>query len=164
MKLTKLSSVLAIASIFLVMVSCEDEKEKRVTEKEVPREVLMAFADAYPGATVREYAQELEAGQKFYEISCEFEGRRIDILFQPDGEVAEIEEVISFDQLPDSVNRAISEEIQQFSLEIAEKIEKGEKVFYEVKLLNSEDQKRYEMLFSVDGKLIEKEEIKEVEK
>ena len=88
MKLSNLLSIIMIAFILLFIAFCEDEKEKEVTEKEVPQAVLRAFTTSYPGATVKEYTEEIEEGQKFYEISCEFEGRKIDAIYKPDGKVA----------------------------------------------------------------------------
>jgi hypothetical protein len=146
------------------LVLCEKEElERNVTEKEVPQAVLQVFNQAYPGATIKEYAEETEDGQKFYEISCEFEGRKIDAIYKPDGTVAAIEEVIPVEKLPDVVNQAIAKEFQQFYIELAEKIEKEGKQFFEVKLLDTKDQKKYELLFSDTGKLVEKEKIEENE-
>jgi len=164
MKLLKILQYFLFAVVLISIISCEDdEQERTVTEKEVPQAVFQAFNSAYPGATIKEYAEEIEEGEKFYEVSCEFEGRKIDAVYKPDGTVAAIEEIISAEDLPDNINEAISKEFQQFSLELIEKIEKEGKQLFEVKLLNIDNNKKYELLFSDDGKLIEKERIKEDE-
>lgn len=124
---------------------------------------MQVFNQEYPGATIKKYVEETEDGQKFCEISCEFEGRKIDAIYKPEGSVFAIEEVIPADELPDVMNQAIAKEFQQFSIELAEKIEKEGKQFFEVKLLNTKNQKKYELLFAADGKLIEKEKIGEDE-
>lgn len=140
--------------------SCQDkEQETTVTENEVPQAVLQVFNQAFPGAVVKEYTQEIEAGQTFYEISCEFERRKIDAIYNPDGTVFAIEEVIPTGELPDVIHQAVAKEFQQFSIQLAEKIEKEGKQFFEMKLLNTTDQKRYELLFSDAGELLEKEKI-----
>jgi hypothetical protein len=158
MKLINTFKFFVIVALAFSLVSCEkEEQERSVTAKEVPQAVLLAFNQAYPGATVKEYAEETEDGQKFYEISCEFQGRKIDASYKPDGTVAAIEEVIAVEQLPDVVNQAIAKEFQQFSIILAEKVEKEGKTFFEVKLLDTKDQKKYELQFSDTGKLIEKE-------
>lgn len=80
--LTSLTLFLIILFAFS-LISCEEkEQEREVIKMEVPTEVLQAFTDAYPGATVIEYAEETEGGQKFYEVSCEFEGRKIDAIYK----------------------------------------------------------------------------------
>lgn len=160
MKLTATLKPILIVFVFFAFTSCEKEEERVITEKEVPQAVLQAFANYYPDATVYEYSEEIENGQKYYEISFEFQGRKIDITYKPDGKVAEIETTISAEELPDNITAAISKEFQQFSIEKMEKIDKEENIYYEVKLLNTKDEKRYELLFSDAGKLIEKELIK----
>ena len=163
MHLTNPLKLFLIILIAFSLVSCEDEEERPVTEKEVPGAVLQAFNNAYPGATIKEYAEEKEDGQTFYEVSCEFEGRKIDAIYNPDGTVFAIEEVIPADELPDVIHQAIAKEFQQFSIQLAEKIEKEGKQFFEVKLLNTKNQKKYELLFAEHGKLVEKEKIEEDE-
>jgi len=163
MNLTNLFKLFLIILIAFSLISCEGEEERQVTEKEVPGAVLEAFNNAYPGATIKEYAEEKEGGQTFYEVSCEFEGRKIDAVYNPDGTVFAIEEVISAEELPEIIHQAIAKEFQQFSINLAEKIEKEGKQFFEVKLLNTKNQKKYELLFAADGKLVEKEKIGEDE-
>jgi len=163
MKMMNLLKLIFIVLIAFSLLSCEDEQEREVTENEVPQAVLQAFNNAYPGATIKEYAEEKEDGKKFYEISCEFEGRKIDAIYNPDGTVAAIEEVISAEELPEIIMQAIAKEIPQFSIELAEKIAKEGKQQFEVKLLNTKNQKKYELLFSDTGELIEKEKIEEDE-
>jgi len=163
MNLTNPLKLFLIILVAFSLVSCEDEQERPVTEKEVPQVVLQAFNNSYPGATIKEYAEETEDGQIFYEVSCEFEGRKIDAIYNTDGTVLAIEEVIPADELPDIIHQAIVKEFQQFSIELVEKIEKEGKQFFEVKLLNTKNQKKYELLFSNDGKLIEQEKMEEDE-
>jgi len=148
----------------ITVVSCEKEEQERDIEaSEVPQTVLQAFNQAYAGAVVKGYAEEMENGQKYYEVSCIFEGRKIDALYRPDGTVEAIEEVIPAEQLPAAVKRGIAAESADFSVNLAEKIEKEGKVLYEVKVINTRDQKRYELLFSDMGKLVEKSEMKKRE-
>jgi hypothetical protein len=134
-----------------------EEQEKTVTENDVPQAVHKAFNSSYPGATINEYSEEIEGGQTTYEISCIFEGRKIDAVYNPDGSVSGIEEVIAVESLPDVVYQAISKEVSDFSIKLAEKIDKDNEILYEVKILNMQDQKTYELQFSDTGKLIGKE-------
>jgi hypothetical protein len=130
-----------------------------VTSKEVPAAVLQVFNQTYPGATIKEYAEEIEDGQKFNEVSCEFEGRKIDAIYQPNRIIAEIKEVIAVEKLPENIQQAIAREFQQFSQYSAERMEKEGKIFFEVKLLDTKNQKNG-VQFSYSEKLMEKEEIR----
>ena len=143
--------------------SCEKEYENEITEKEVPQAVLKAFTENYPGASVREYSEEFEDGKKHYEISFEFQGQKIDILYNDEGEVVELEETISAEDMPGQIQEAISREIPQYSLILIESVKKEGKFFYEAKVLNLKDRKKYELFFSESGKLLEKEEMGEEE-
>ena len=67
--------------------------------------------------------------------------------------------MISAEDIPDNINIAIAKKFPQFSLENVEKIEKGGDKLFEVKLLNTKNKKKYELLFADDGTLIEKEKI-----
>ena len=163
MHLTNPLKLFLIILIAFSLVSCEDEEERPVTEKEVPGAVLQEFNNAYPGATIKEYAEEKEDGQTFYEVSCEFEDRKIDAAYNPDGTVFAIEEVIPAEELPEIIHQAIVNEFQQFSIQLAEKIEKEGNQFFKVKLQNTKNQKKYELLFAADGKLVEKENFDEDE-
>jgi hypothetical protein len=165
MKLLTTFKLSLIALMLFSITSCQKkEQETTVTENDVPQAVLQVFNQVFPGALVKEYTEEIEDGQKFYEISFEFEGRKIDAIYKQDGNVAAIEEIITAEELPDIIHQAIAKEIPQFSIQLAEKIEKEGKQFFEVKLLNAKNQKKYELLFAGDGKLVEKEKVGEYKK
>ena len=148
--------------LLVIFVSCHQEDQERIIKQnEIPQVVLQAFSDSYPGATVKEYAEETEDGQKIFEISCDFEGRAIDASYKGDGALMAVEEVIPAQQLPEIVHQAIFKEIPQFSIERVEKIQEAENTFYEIKLLSAKDQQKYELKFSEDGVLVEKKMKKE---
>jgi uncharacterized protein YpmB len=121
--------------------------EKEITKEEVPEAVLNSFTAAYPCATVREYAEEIEDGETYYEISFEDQGKGIDIVYLPDGKVAVLEELITIDELPAQVRKAIT----------TEKITENQETFYEVKLADENGRTVFELVYSPDGKLIETE-------
>ncbi len=131
------------------------EQEREVTEDEMPAAVLAAYNQAYPGATVRGYSEEIEEGQTFHEVSFEFEGRKFDVVYHPDGKVKVAEIVIAHDQLPAAAHQAISKEFPRSSIQLAEELDKEGKKFYEAQVLNMENNKSYEMVFSESGILIE---------
>jgi hypothetical protein len=156
--LNQMRFVLLLAGI-LALAGCE-ENEHQVSAKEVPEAVLQAFNQSYPGAVIKEYAEESEDGQHYFEISCEFQGRKIDALYKPDGAVSEIEEVISPDQLPEPVRQAITGEFPSLTIHSAESVEKEGQQLFEVKLLK--DTKMTEVLFENNGRIL-KQESKELD-
>jgi len=153
--------IFAVAVLCAFAVMAAEEQEKQVTESQVPPAVLKAFTESYPDAVVKEYAEEKEDANTFYEISCEFEGRHIDVLYHMDGSVAEIEETISQDALPAAVKAAITKKFKNATVDVAEKKLEDGKTFYEVKLTTGDD--KYEVLYTETGKLVEKEEMEEGE-
>ena len=166
MELRNTCFLFLILAIMFTCISCGEkpqEQEWDVTANEVPRAVLDVFEQMYPGAEVKGYAKEIEEGETLYEVSCVFEGRKIDAVFKPDGNVKVIEEVITEQQLPEVVQQKISTEFPQYIVNIAEKMEKGEGTFYEVKISDSDENKHYEVVLSSAGEIIEKEEIKKIE-
>ena len=153
--------ILTAVVLLAFSVTFAEEQEKKVSESQVPQAVLKAFADSYPGATVKEYAEEKEDDKTFYEISCEYEGRKIDVSYNVDGFVTEVEETISENELPDAVKAAIGKEFKNASIQLAEKKLKDGKTFYEVKLTAGDD--LYEVLYTNAGKQVEKAEMDEDE-
>ena len=75
-------------------------QESKIKEKDVPQAVIAAFKSAYPNATVRGYAKEKENGKLFYEIESKDGATMRDLLYNPDGTVAEIEETVAATDLP----------------------------------------------------------------
>jgi len=164
MKIRTTLWLLLCFSLALTLAFCaREEKERVVTENEVPQAVLEVFTNSYPDAAVKQFGEEIEDGQTFYEISFAFEGREMEVLYKPDGKVAEIEEAISEQELADNIRQAITKEFDRCSLDKIEKIDKAGKKFFEVKLTNTKDEKRWELIFSDAGELIKKEEMGEEE-
>lgn len=160
MRRIKLFSIFVFMFLLVMLFSfaaCQKEYEREITEKEVPQAILRAFTTSYPDATIREYSEEVAEGKTYYEISFEFQGTEIDILYNIEGEVIELEETIDAEEMPDQIREAIAREIPQFSLIRIERVKEEEKVFYEAKVLNKEDNKNYELFFSESGELLEKE-------
>jgi len=97
-------SLLAVAAV---------AQEKKITGKDVPAAVISAFKTAYPKVTIRGYAREKENGKIFYEIESREGTTTRDVLYNPDGTVAEIEESVATTDLPAEVQQAIGENIRK---------------------------------------------------
>lgn len=165
---SKTVSVLLTVLFGVALLSCQqqqsqpgEEGEKSVTATEVPQAVLDAFHAAYPDANVHEYSEEREDGQLKYEISFEYESTRYDASYNAAGEVVELEKTIAADLLPAAIREALTANYGEMEIRLAEQVNKSGNVFYEVKLTDPRDGKRYEILFGEDGRLVESEEDEE---
>src|SRR6267142_1176598 len=108
MKLTHAAARIALLFVAVAMLSLSAlAQERKITAKDVPAAVIAAFKSAYPQATIRGYAKEKENGKVFYEVeSIEGQTHR-DILYNPDGTVAEVEEGIAIGDLPAGAREAM---------------------------------------------------------
>ena len=166
MQQLKYFNVFGLLFFFILLIlinSCEKEYEKTITKEDLPQVVLDAFTAGYPEASGTGYTEEAEDGKIYYEISFELEGRKIDILYNVEGVVVELEKTISSEEMPDTIKEAIAKEIPEHSLIRIEKVKKEGKLFYEAKVLNTENDKKYELFFSESGELLEKETMEEEE-
>ena len=126
-------------------------QEKKITANQVPAAVMAAFKSTYPNATIRGYAQEKENGKVFYEIESREGTTRRDVLYNPDGTVAEVEESIPASDLPADAQQAIKQKYPRAVIVLAEKTTAGATVGYEVSLRNGK--RRIGMEFDSSGKV-----------
>lgn len=162
-KITIISIVVFLFFSAGSLISCEKQNPEQMEEheeavKEVPQPVKKAFDKTYPGAEIKGYSKEIEDGQTHFEVACTFNGHRIDALYNPDGSVAEIEEVVSADSLPEAVKTSVANEFKDYSINHAEKVHKEGKVLYELKIKDSEGKNRLEVVFSEKGQILKKSE------
>jgi uncharacterized membrane protein YkoI len=124
----RLCLAVSIVSLLSFSVFAQDVKLKK---KQVPRAVIAAFQAAYPQATVHGYAREKENGKVYYEVeSVEGQTTR-DVLYNPDGTVAEIEESVPNSDLPSAGLEALQAKYPGAVVTKVEKITKGDVTEYE---------------------------------
>ncbi len=140
------------AGLVLGLSAMAQEKEKKITAKEVPALVIENFKRAYPKAVIRGYANEMEDGKQYYEIESREGTTRRDVLYNPDGTLAEVEESIDANTLPPAALQAIKQKHPRAVITLAEKTMVGDKVTYEVSA--REGRKRFSMEFDSDGKVL----------
>jgi Putative beta-lactamase-inhibitor-like, PepSY-like len=123
--------------------------EQKVSCRAVPAPVRTAFEKAFPKASIKHCAREVEKGKTAYEIaSVEGETGR-DVTFHPDGTVISVEETISFGSVPEPVQRAVKERYPGGELARAEKIIRGDTVLYEFGIKHGN--KSVEIVFDPGG-------------
>jgi len=131
MKLTRIMQISLSATLVSLMAGFVLAQEVTLKKKQVPHAVIAAFQSAYPKATIRGYSREKEKGKTYYEVeSVEGQTTR-DILYNPDGTVAEIEEGIAIADLPAAASEALRTKFPGAVITSAEKITRGDITEYE---------------------------------
>jgi len=136
----------------LALCAIAQEQEKKIGANEVPSIIIANFKAAYPNASIRGYASEKENGKQYYEIESREGATRRDVLYNPDGSVAEVEESIDASDLPASVQETLHKHHPRAVITLAEKTTVGDKVTYEVKA--REGRKRFSIEFDASGNVL----------
>ena len=141
----------SVAICFSILVSAHAQ-EKKITQKDVPAAVTGAFQKAYPTATVRGYAKEVEGGKTYYEIESMNGKMSLDVLYIADGTLAEVEEGLVPADLPAPVKDAVNAKHPDAKITRAEKTTRGDVVTYELGLASGKS--RMSMVVDPSGKVV----------
>jgi hypothetical protein len=133
--------------------------EKKISKKEVPPAVLSAFEKAYPKASTKGFAKEEEDGKTFYEIESVEGTTTRDILYLANGNVAEIEEGVSADKLPDAVKATVKREYPKGKVTKAEKVTVESVIKYEIHIAVGKTQ--HGLVVAPDGKVVKQKKVGE---
>ena len=145
----KILSLLIVLALFPALALSQ---EKKISKKQVPSAVLTAFHNAYPNAKVKQYNKEMDEGKLYYEVESKEGKSSRDVLYTPEGTVAEVEEQVSNDNLPAPVKDAVSKNYSGMKISRIEKTTKGSNVTYEI-LFKGKKQKK-EVVFSPEGNIV----------
>ena len=127
-------------------------QEQAIKCDKVPAAVRTAFQTAYPKATIRDCAKEVEKGKVAYEIASLEDKTSRDILYYEDGTLIVVEEVIPSGDLPEPVRLAISKKYPKRPITLAERLTRGSAITYEIRLKNRG--KTVELVYDPDGKQV----------
>lgn len=133
-------------------------QEKKIDKKDLPRAVLNTFQKSYPNATIKGASIEKEHGKTYYEIESMEGTQRRDLLYTKAGKVAEIEETLVSNDIPDFVNSSVKEKYPNGEINRAEKVTSGKKISYEL-VVKSGTQK-FEVVLDSKGNIQKVEKIK----
>jgi uncharacterized membrane protein YkoI len=97
---------LAVCFLFLCGTSGQ-AKEERVKMSDLPPAVQATVKEQGKGATIRGLAKEVEGGKTRYEVEMTVNGHGKDIEMDENGQVVEVEEVVSLNSLPAAAKAAI---------------------------------------------------------
>jgi len=133
------------------------EHEKKINRSDLPPAVEKTVAAQTQGATIRGFNEEKENGKTYYEAETTVNGHSKDILIDPTGAVAEIEEQVEFASLPAAAQSGLQAKAGSGKLGKVESITKHDKlVAYEAKVTTNG--KRSEIQVGPDGKPLDHEE------
>lgn len=142
-----------VAAVIAVAPFARADSERKVPRTEVPAPVLAAFEKAYPAAKATAFAREEKEGKTFYEIESRDGDVSRDLLFAPDGTLAEAEEKIPTGELPQPVRDAIRALGPKVTVRSAEKVTRGGTVSYSVTVSGAMTK---EMAFDPSGRRLGK--------
>lgn len=111
-------------------------QEKKIDEKELPATILNTFQKSYPNATIKDVSIEKEHGKTYYEIESIEGSNQRDLLFTKEGKVAEIEETLASNDIPDFVKNSIMKKYPNCKINKAEKVTSSKKISYELVVEN----------------------------
>jgi hypothetical protein len=150
-----------VVMLFLVGTTSVSAQEREISCDNVPIAVHAAFAQAYPQATIRGCAKEVEEGETVYEIASMEGGTGRDVLFHADGRVIVVEETIAVGDAPNPVQQAVHKMYPHGTITLAEKIMRDATLLYEFHVKN--DDTLEEIVFDASGAEVEHKSGTEVE-
>jgi hypothetical protein len=157
MKLQNIFASAIVATTLCALPSTAQEHEKKINRSNLPPAVEKTVAAQAQGATIRGFNQEKEDGKTFYEAELTVNGHSKDILIDPTGAIAEIEEQVDPASLPPAVQSGLQAKAGSGKLGEVVSITKHDKlVAYEAKVTTSG--KHSEVQVGPDGKALDHEE------
>jgi len=132
-------------------------QEKKIKREELPPPVEKTVAAQAKGATVRGFSKEAEKGKIYYEAELTVNGHGKDVLMDEKGIIVEVEEEVSLDSLPATVQEGLRKAAGAGKIGKVESLTKnGKLVAYEAVVKSGE--KRSEVQVSPEGKKLARPE------
>ena len=148
------------ATLFVTIVSISAlgfAAEKKIQRSDLPFAVEKALQQQLNGATIKGFSTEKEKGHTFYEAELVIDGHAKDILFDPSGNVQEVEEEVAFETLPAEVKTGIMAKAKGGTVKMVESLRKQDKlVAYEAQI--DKDGKHFEVQVGPNGEELHHEE------
>jgi uncharacterized membrane protein YkoI len=150
-----------VVALLLFAVGLAGAADEKVPLDKVPAKVMEAVKARFPGAEITSVEKETEDGKVVYDIELKHKDRKYEMDIQEDGTVLEIEKEIAAKDLPEAVTKALNAKYPNATIkEVMEMTKingKEEKLYgYEVELVTA-DEKKLEIEFAPDGKILKSE-------
>jgi hypothetical protein len=147
---------LAIAAVSLCA-TLAFSQEKKIQRSDLPAAVEKTVASQSAGATIRGFSQEVEKGQTFYEAEMMVNGHSKDVLIDSNGGIAEVEEEVAPDSLPEAVKNGLHAKAGKGKLGKVESLTKHDKLVAYEAVVNTNG-KKSEIQVGPDGQPLDHEE------
>ena len=151
MKKKNILQLSAFALISIGITSSSFAQEKKIDKKDLPKAVVESFQKSYPHAEIKGASTEKEHGKTYYEIESMDGTQARDLLYSKDGNVAEIEETIAEENVPDFVKNSVMKKYPESKIHKVEKLTKGNKTSYETVV--EHDGKKSEIVLDSNGNI-----------
>jgi len=126
------SKVSGAALLLGLLFSLANAQEKKLKREQLPPAVEKTVAKESEGATIKGFATEVEKGQRLYEAELIVNGHHKDISMNRHGVIVEVEEEVSMDSLPATVQDGLKKAAGSGTIEMIESLTKnGKLVAYE---------------------------------
>ena len=126
------SKVSAAALLLGLLFSLANAQEKKIKREQLPPAVEKTVAKESEGATIKGFATEVEKGQRLYEAELIVNGHHKDISMNRQGVIVEVEEEVSMNSLPATVQDGLKKAAGSGTIEMIESLTKnGKLVAYE---------------------------------
>ncbi len=158
MNMKNIFAVIITLIFALLFITASSAQEKKVDKKDLPEAVLTSFHKSYPKADIRGTSIEKEDGKTYYEIESMEGSQRRDLLYTKDGKVAEIEEAMASNNVPDFVKSSVMKKYPDGEISKAEKVTSGKKTNYEIVV--KQGNKRHEVVLDSKGNIQKMEKMK----
>ena len=133
---------------------------EKIAVDKLPPAVVKAIKHKFPDGKIEEAETEVEDGKTTYEVEVETKGGEYTLSLKADGTIEEIEKELAEKDLPAAVAATLKAEYPHAKLKEIEEATKGDKVTYEVHVVQ-EGKKTLEVVLDAQGKILEKKAAEE---
>lgn len=126
--------------------------ERKITMAALPSAVQAAVREQTKGAEILGFAAEREKGQIVYEAETKRNGKSRDLTFNKNGQLLEVEEEISLEDVPVPARTALQKRADGGTIKKVESVTRGAAVAYEAALQTKAGRKA-EIAVNPDGTL-----------
>jgi uncharacterized membrane protein YkoI len=130
--------------------------EEKIALDKLPAKVKEAVKAKFPDAELVSAEKENENGKTVFEVAIKNKGNKLEVTLTEDGKILSIEKEIAAKDAPKAVMEALEKKYPKAEIKKVEEITKGDKVTYEF-LITAGD-KKLEVVFDAQGKLVEEED------
>ena len=153
----RISAIALTVVLSCALQSLAEEQEKKIERSSLPPAVEKIVAAQSQTATIRGFAEEIENGQKLYEVKLMVDGHKKNILMDANGTIVEVEEQIAMESLPSAVRDGLQAKAGSGKVIKVESITKNNRlVAYEAKVMT--DGKKSEVQVGPEGRPLDHEE------